>query len=275
MDEDSQAKAWYKNPWVYVFIAPAVITVGGVLFEYVVAKPVENQPPMAILVRFGSLLVRAAPWVIGVILLMWLIKSVVQKSGRAWWARRWEGLAGLRFRDPFTTAKRRRALARREAEQRRDLNRLKFEEGYSKRSAEVDAERASVRKPDWSIEPKEQNGQIHYYLYNYGYRVSKVRLTAPDADFDFEGFPPRFTDPFTGAIGGGYSGKFFEGHPTDKGLCDGVEFTVHWVDELGDPQEDVKRVEPKDLKRSDLTDESYKRGYVEGFAAAAYAGEDV
>lgn len=254
MNDKKQGPAWYKNPWVYIVIAPILVGIGiaifNVLFEYVVAKPVENEPPIAILARLGSLLRRAAPWVAGVLVLLLLIKSIVQKSGRARWSRRREWITGLSFRFPVTTRKQRLALARTAAEQRRDLKRLKFDEGYGTRSAEVAAERAAVQTPDWEIEPKEHRGQVDYCLYNYGSRVSRVRLTAPSEYFDFEGYAPRFPDPFEGQIGGGYSGKYFPGQPTDKGMRDGVDFTVHWVDENGDPQEEVKRVEPEGLKRA-------------------------
>ena len=78
----------------------------------------------------------------------------------------------------------------------------------------------------------------------------------PSEYFDFGGCAPRFPDPFEGQIGNGYSGKYFEGHPTDKGMSEGVDFTVHYVDENGDPQQqDLVPVKPELLKRAAADDE--------------------
>jgi hypothetical protein len=259
VNDKKHGQAWYKNPWVYIVVAPLLLSIVGsivgVLFEYVVAKPVEDQPPIAIVERLWSLLLRIAPWVIALVLLLGLIASVAQDRGRARWAALWDWITGLRFRSPVTKRKQRWDLARTAAEQRRDLKRLKFDEGYAKRDYEVDAERARVRKPDWEIRPNEHRGQVDYALYNYAFPVNKVRLTAPNEYFDFGGYDPRFPDPFEGQIGGGYSGKYFEGQPTDKGMSEGVDFTVHYVDENGDPQKDLVTVKPELLKRAAADDE--------------------
>ncbi|WP_163165998.1 hypothetical protein [Arthrobacter sp. Alg241-R88] len=259
MNNQKQGRPWYKKSWVYTVILPIFIGVGiaifGVLFEYVVVKPVENEPPTAIFARIGSLLWRTVPWIVGAVVLLLLIKSIVQKRGRARWAALWDFVTGLRFRAPVTVRKHRWAKARLAAEQQRDAKRLKFDAGYAKRSAEVAAERAAVRKPDWEIRPQEHRGQVNYALYNYAYPVSKVRLTAPSEYFDFGGYDPRFPDPFEGRIGGGFSGKYFEGQPTDNGMSEGVDFTIHYVDENGDPQEDLVTVKPALLKRAAADDE--------------------
>lgn len=149
----------------------------------------------------------------------------------AWYARTWGWLGGLRV----STAARRAALV---------------QNGRDEVEERVAAERARVRKPAWEIHPHENRGHVDYTLYNKAYPVTKVQLTAPSEYFDFEGYAPRFPDPFEGQIGGGFSGKYFPGHPTDKGMSEGVDFTVHWVDENGDPQQKVERVEPEHLKRS-------------------------
>jgi hypothetical protein len=259
VNEKKSDKPWYKKSWIYIIGLPLLLSIGGsivgVLFEYVVAKPVEDQPPTAIFERLASLLLRIAPWVILLVVLLGLIASVAQERGRARWAALWDWITGLKFRSPVTTRKQRRDLARTAAEKQRDLKRLKFDEGYAKRDHEVAAGRARVRKPDWGIRPNEYRGRVDYALYNYAYPVNKVRLTAPSEYFDFGGYAPRFPDPFEGQIGGGYSGKYFEGQPTDKGMNEGVDFTVHYVDENGDPQEDLVPVKPELLKRAAADDE--------------------
>lgn len=249
VNNKEQDHAWHKNPWVYAVMLPILITIIGVLFEYIVAKPVENEPT-AILARLWSLLWRSAPWAMGVVVLILLIKSIVQKNGRERWSAGWDWITGLSFQFPVTTRNHRMSLARTAAKQLQTVKQLKFDEGYEKHSAEVAAERAAVQMPDWEIRPSEHQGQVDYYLYNYGARVSRVRLTAPSEYFDFEGFDPRFPDPFEGQVGGGYSGKHFSGEPTDSGMSAGVDFTIRWVDKNGDPQEEVKRVAPERLKRS-------------------------
>lgn len=254
MKDQQQGRTWDKKPWVFLVLLPILIgivmTLFDVLVEYVVAMPLEDEPPIVIVASLWSFFCRVALFSAGVLVLFSLIKSVVQKSGRARWSARWEWITGLSFRFPVTTRKQRVAVARTAAEQRRDLKRLKFDEGYAIRSAEVAAERAAVQTPVWEIRPNEQRGQFHYYLYNYGSRVTRAWLTAPGEHFDFEGFDPRFTDPFEGQHGGGFSGRYFSGQPTDRGMAEGVDFIIHWVDKNGDPQEEVKRVAPGLLKRS-------------------------
>lgn len=254
VNDKEQGLTWHENPWVVLVVLPLLIGIGiavfSVLFEYLVAKPLEDEPPIVILTSLWSLFWRAALCAAGFIVLLLLIKSAVQESGRARWSARRKWITGLSFRFPITTRKQRLALARTAAEQRRDLKRLKFDEGYESRSAEVAAERAAVQTPAWEISAKEHGGQVNYYLYNYGSPANRTWLTAPSEYFDLEGYNPRFNDPFTGRHGGGFSGQYFPGQPTERGMAEGVGFTIHWVDQNGDPQKEIRRVAPGLLKRS-------------------------
>lgn len=220
-------------------------------------NPQDNASPGAIAGRMWNLTIALAPWLVAVA----LAASALAPDGRAWWRRLWIGIAGVRIRVPFTTANQRWRWARAEAEGNHESK----SRGYLKRSTEVDAERALARKPRWWIDAREPGD---FLLYNGGYKVSDVRLQASEAEFVFEhAAPPVFVGEFGDDGRGGAAGKFFGGNPTDKGLADGVKFTVHWRDQNLDPQEATVYLEPKHLKLIENPQDSYKRGYDDGFSA--------
>ena len=117
----------------------------------------------------------------------------------------------------FTTRKQKQALV---------------DSGYEKRSSEVENERATARKPDFRIREKSRG---LYVLYNEGWWVKDVRLSAPGDEFEFDTVPSWSKEQFGDDATGSHPGKTFDGKPTAKGRASGVTFRVDWLDRNGDP----------------------------------------
>ena len=172
--------------------------------------------------------IRAAifPWgliVAGVIL---LVSVLARKESRDQLLRFLRRVKRLEFRWPFTTEKQRAD----ELVARQKLDAEKFDVGYAKRHAEVAAEREAAERypPSFSIVRRDDHHVGEFMLYNKGWMVGNVWLTAPEDEFNFDGDPPVWSGEFGDDSHGGSVGKYFYGLPTEKGLAHGVNFTVGW-----------------------------------------------
>lgn len=111
-----------------------------------------------------------------------------------------------------------------------------FEDGYAKRSSEVEDERKLSPRPTWRV--THNPGDDWIYIHNSGYAVDDVVVSADPELFEFaEGAERGF---IKGRLGdntsGGSSGKQVAGTVTRKGEREGVTFTFSWKDQHGDTQ---------------------------------------
>lgn len=229
--------------------------------EYRVVEPGKDLSTADFFTKLGDLFLRALPWIVGTFLLAVLAASFIRPAGRARWGRRWRWVWGLSFRSPVTTEKQWRTRAREEAKRTLDLKRQKFDEGYSKRSAEVEAQRKAARIPFWEIRQRDW----YFYLYNHGHTVRDVRLTAPAEYFvknQGSGWWPEHDQ----------TGKQFHGHLTNKGRSEGFRFKVRWLDQNGDEKFGRVRLRQGEIEPFETPAEAYERGRVAGRAEAN--GED-
>ncbi|MEV7827082.1 hypothetical protein [Microbacterium enclense] len=121
--------------------------------------------------------------------------------------------------------------------------------GYQVREAALVRERASVRKPAWSVEPT-SFGPDWFWLRNYGYGATEVKIEPVDTRFFVPSKPAYWGTEQVGDDSPGASqGKQFQGRLTRRGRDEGVSFRVTWLDANGDQQEEVIQMD----KRPSLT----------------------
>lgn len=213
----------------------------ALMLEYFVFNPGSQESQEALWGRLQPFF--PLGWAVaGTILLLSLLsreqsRTVIVPFGR------W--VTGLKFRLPLTTEKQRTD----NLEARRDSESRKFDLGYEKRSAEVTAERddARLKPPSFSVERRDDWHVGEFRLYNRGWMVGNVWLTAPEDEFTFEGDPPVWAGDFGDDLPGGSVGKAFYGLPTEKGLANGVNFTVGWSWRNLDRDSKSLRTEPSRL----------------------------
>lgn len=235
---------WY----LVVIIIPLGFALTPVLYEAIVIAPPKDLPPEIVWGRVLESLTVIGIWLMSLLIAVVLLGSIFLSSGRKWWRSCHYWFTGLRPRIPFTTAKQRLATTRMLAENNRDLKRQKYDEGFAVRSAEVAEERRIAPKPSWRIE---QRAYRDFLLYNSGWMVGNVLLDAPKEDFVFEGDPPVFKGNFGDNSHGGSIGKLFFGQPTEKGLAEGINFTVRWRDTNLDEHETTLQVHSKNLMHAE------------------------
>lgn len=213
----------------------------ALLLEYLVFNPGSQESQEALWSRLLSFFPLSLA-VAGPIL---LLSFLVRDQSRAVIIRfaRWS--KGLKFRSPFTTDRQRTH----ELEARQDSESKQLDLGYEKRSDEVTAEREDARRkpPSFSVERVDQWHVGEFRLYNRGWKVGNVWLTAPEDEFTFDGDPPVWPGDFGDDSPGGSIGKGFYGLPTEKGLAHGVNFTVAWSWRNLDRDEKLLPVEPSRL----------------------------
>lgn len=219
-------------------------TILTLMLEYFVFDPATRDSKESLWDR----LVPLFPWILGVGFMILLLNLVVRKSARAVMARVGRWFKGLRLRSFVTTEKHRSN----ELAVLLDLENQSFDQGYEKRSAEVTAERedARLKPPSFSVERRDDKNVGEFWLYNRGWKVGNVWLTAPEDEFIFDGDPPVWQGDFGDDLSGGSDGKVFYGLPTEKGLADGVNFTVEWSWRNLDRDSKPLRAEPSRLVTS-------------------------
>lgn len=192
-------------------------------------------------VPFDQILIRSGATTIGVAA---ALTVVVPKWRRSLWAQPCEWVRSLRIRT---------------LSQLRKLRDEGYDEGYNKRSDEVDVERKSAQIPFWEVRQRDE----FFYLYNHGNTVQDVRLTAPADSFvinERSGWWKEHDFP-----GGG---KQFQGHLTNKGRAEGVSFTVRWLDRNGDERFGPALLHQSQIVPFESPEEAYERGAAAGRAEA-------
>lgn len=239
--------------WVGAVLIAGVGTVAahfvGLWLEYYVFNPGDQAAQAERTDRILAL----TPWSVVVFVVILLTASVCRAEGRDGWARFWDALKrcgctvrGLRPRSPYTSHRSRTA----EAETQRTAERAKYDEGFTARSAEVEAERKDARRypPSFRVEKRENPWHKNEFtLYNQGWKVGNVWLTAPEDEFTFDGDPPVWSGDFGDDDRGGSIGKCFYGDVTEKGLANGVTFKVAWSWRNLDRDDELLWVDPSHL----------------------------
>ncbi|MUU73489.1 hypothetical protein [Pseudarthrobacter sp. GA104] len=150
-------------------------------------------------------------WIAGAVLVLVLfVKSfAVQGWREAVWVRLPKRIWGLKL----TTSEDRQKL---------------MKDGYDDHAQEIELQRSRVGWPSWFVKATQWPGS--FWLYNNGAPVRNVRIEADPKYFSIGKLSAWPNETFD-AIG-----RQFEGAVTEKGLEEGVTFTVTWIDSTGAPQ---------------------------------------
>lgn len=128
-----------------------------------------------------------------------------------------------------------------------------IEQGRQEVREQIARDRAAAKKPVFNIERTQwlsMDGGDAFYLYNGGAPAVSVWIEA-DKELWKPGKPVGLADTFKGDAVGPNLAKQFEGLVTERGYAEGITFTVHYLDQNGDPQTQLVPVTPEKLRRVD------------------------
>lgn len=128
-----------------------------------------------------------------------------------------------------------------------------IDQGRDEVREQVARERAAAKKPVFHIERTQwlsMDGEDAFWLYNGGAPTLCVSVEA-DNELWQPGKPVGLADTFKGDPVGAGVAKQFDGLVTEPGYANGITFTVHYLDQNGDPQTQPVMVPPDKLRRVD------------------------